>query len=655
MDIKPNWYRRYDKAQAGIRLAGAAAQFGSQIAGMVGEAERVTQVNEGLAYYERAFQDYQQTLATRSFEVPTDSPDVEEIGGAPAADWSATVQRPLGQLTQADLDTDFAKFVKSQAEYVEKNFRNKAARRELLQHLQMGAIANRGKAIQSWQVASDHEALASFNNLYGVVMASDDSPEDKVGKISVRVDEMVRSGRMWKDTGEQIKAKATDTARYSYAYNGSMAVLKETGDQDQAEAWLNKNTPFYEGNPDARAKVFSAVQEQHALMKAKELERRRKITYSTDNEYLDKLIRGELTTSFVMGDDRSLAYDGQPYNLRDKYIGILEARTAAALKGDKPPGKEDGYLTSEVRLRYLDHNVTPEDYREWIRANTGYDADGRLKIHEELAVQFTDRADSKPLTPNISYGRVRLKEMFEKQASLADGRKDLVKADRYRKEYNQALSDFVRYIDNPDVARELLRKPDLIDQWVDNRVQKIVDDQVGEWLSKAVLRPESVRGGWLFAPLTPGERLQRTVQQGGITGREQEFAAQLGQYEQGIRQATLQDLGREADYRKQFPGGQLHLYYQAPEGANPKYLYHGDTVIFTYMEEGNELKLRVWNGSMERWETPPADLVSLWKPEARPKPTASVSGQPQRTAPADTGRATGPTEDQARNAQQRRQ
>lgn len=332
----------------------------SQIGAAVNEAERVTQVNQGLAYYERAFQEYQQSLATRSFEVSRDEPDVTEIGGAPAADWSGMVQRPLGQVTQADLDADYTKFVNSQVEYVQKNFRNKGARQELLQHLQMGAIANHGKAIQTWQVASDHEATASLNNLYGVVMASDATPDEKIGRISVRVDEMVRTGRMWKDTGETIKQKAQDTARYSFAYNGAMETLKQTGDLDQADAWLSVNTPFYEGNPDARAKVFGAVRDEYQIMEAKETKAVREQLSLKNTDYLTRF--GTLTEAEVLHDNYLVGKGsrGEVAAFTEKWVDAIRQLAKTDPEKIVPTLAESQILDSIYRNRQFDNPMVGE-------------------------------------------------------------------------------------------------------------------------------------------------------------------------------------------------------------------------------------------------------------------------------------------------------
>ncbi len=252
------------------KVLGSAAQAAGGIGADLYEADRVTQVNRGLAEYERAMQGYFSDFSRRSFDVTTIL-ETRETGTL-----SATVPMRLGEMTQADVDADYTKFVESQIENMTKNVRNPDAKKELMQHLQMGAIRNRGKALGEWSVAADHEALANFNKLAAVVMESDLPPDEKVQRITSRVDEMVRTGRMWKDEGEAIILKTQDTARYSHAYNGAMAAMKESEDPAAAEAWLNENTPYYDGNPDARAKVLNAVRREYDyLLNVEERQRRR--------------------------------------------------------------------------------------------------------------------------------------------------------------------------------------------------------------------------------------------------------------------------------------------------------------------------------------------------------------------------------------------
>lgn len=384
--------------------------------------------------------------------------------------------------------------------------------------------------------------------------------------------------------------------------------------------------------------LVKVLQSEWDAARRAELERRRGITYATDNEYLQKLVRNDpsFTAEYIITDDRSAAYDGQPYNLREKYLGILAKRAEDALKGRDGPKEEDGYLTSEVKERYLDPNITPEDYENWIRMNTGYDSEGRLKIHQDLAVRYTDKAKNKPLMPNIAYGRTRLKEFFDDLATKAE-KTDPRKADQLRKTYNQELTNFVEWLDNPDVAKELLRKPELIDQWVTNRIDKAVKDEIGNALRGKVIRPNEIRGGTFLAPLTEGERLQRMIQGGQLVGREYEFPA-MDQYEEGVKAEATKELGRAPVWVKRMPDGQTWLFFTPPateagtagwtrSGVERKYVHPQLNIIpFTYLEEKNDLKLKVWNGQTEKWEDPPDSLLKQFKPSVTVRgPTSNLA------------------------------
>lgn len=396
------------------RALGGGAQAAGQIGSAINEADRVMQVNQGLAYYERAFQEYQTALPARALEVSKDAPEVQDIGGAPSADWSGMVQVPLGQATKADLDADYTKFVNSQVEYVQKTFRNRAARQELLQHLQMGAIANREKALQTWNVAADHEAMASFNNLYGVIMASSDTPDDKVRKISVRVDEMVRTGRMWKDTGEQLKAKAMDSARYSFAYNGAMTAMKESGELAQGEAWLKVNTPFYEGNPDARAKVLNAVRDEYQIAQAEETKNVHGRLSLMNNDYVTR--EATLREHEILSDPYLRSKGNRPdvAQFIEKWVDTVRRRNAALNKGVDATKSDPAALEEAYRI-LAEPFLADQEKLDRIQLVKGLTAtDYATKFRDVDLSKYRDPEVQTALRDIDSYYKPRLAKVNEK-------------------------------------------------------------------------------------------------------------------------------------------------------------------------------------------------------------------------------------------------
>ena len=222
------------------------------------EADRVSQVNRQLAYLEQIYQDYNENLPQQMF----DARGEEMLGHPLDTGVLSVVKKSFGQASLSDIEADEDKFFQSQLEYITKNTTNKAARQEMIQHLTMKNIQNKGIIANKWNVAADREAMASLNTLYSTVLSSNEPWEEKVRRISDRVDQMVSVGRLWKDEGENIKAKATAAAQYSFAHNGAMTMMKETGDPEAGETWLKQNTPFYDGNPDAREKVLDDVRQE---------------------------------------------------------------------------------------------------------------------------------------------------------------------------------------------------------------------------------------------------------------------------------------------------------------------------------------------------------------------------------------------------------
>lgn len=249
--------RRSDVVLASADVLQKGAQAAGEIYDSMYEAERVSQVNRQLAYIEQSYQRYNEGVDQQEY---THYEDAQPHPSNPSG--SAAVKLPFGQASLADIEAAENEFFQDQLKYITENTTNKAAREEMIQHLQMKQIQNQAIIARQWNVAADHEAMASLNTLYDTVLASNDPWEAKVHRITSRVNEMVAVGRLWKDEGEVIIARATAAAQYSFAQNGAMTMMKETGDPAAGEAWLAENTPFYDANPDARAQVLADVRRE---------------------------------------------------------------------------------------------------------------------------------------------------------------------------------------------------------------------------------------------------------------------------------------------------------------------------------------------------------------------------------------------------------
>jgi len=254
--MKPSWQLR-QQAQTFGTLAQITRTVGG-LAGMLNDAQRVSQVNQQLAYLEQAYKDYNESLQQKMFDARGEL----EITGPSGGQAPSVVQKPFGQASLADIEADEDKFFQSQLEYINKNTTNRDARREMIQHLNMKNIQNKKIISGQWNVAADHEAMAGLNKLSSTLLLSNDPWEVKVNKMSIRLKDMERVGRIWPEDADAFLAKFTAAAQYSFARDGAMTIMKQTGDPAAGEAWLAENTPFYDGNPEVRASVLQDVRQE---------------------------------------------------------------------------------------------------------------------------------------------------------------------------------------------------------------------------------------------------------------------------------------------------------------------------------------------------------------------------------------------------------
>lgn len=229
----------------------------SKVAGYISrdlyQAQTVEQVNKGLAFSAQSEDAYDKDLLNRKFDVPV-TPGETPYPGMDIA----TVSKRFGELSEADLITDHNKYVQAQMDWIKENLTNKDARLQLTQRAQMQAISHLAATRVAWNEAAQHEANASLTAYTDIVMAQDIPWDKKTAIIGERVQEMVRVGRMWREQGMAYMQKITDAAQVSWVTTGALAAMK-TGGVEAGEKWIAENTPFWEGNPDARAKVLADV------------------------------------------------------------------------------------------------------------------------------------------------------------------------------------------------------------------------------------------------------------------------------------------------------------------------------------------------------------------------------------------------------------
>ena len=301
LEIRPS-----DVMQAAADALSNAAKGVDYIHQKSYEAQRVAQVNEGLTYLEKAYQDYNDSLSHRVFE--------QTIDPVTGGKGTVTKKQTLGETDEGTILQDHGKFTQAAIDYITKNFSNSDAQKELLQHLAMKSIQNQGVVKQQWQVAAEHNYLASLDTLTQTVLQSNDPWEVKIAKIKSRVDEGVTAGRLWDDEAQKYLGTITAQAQKSDAFNGALNAMRIMGNPGAGEEWLDKNTSYWNANPDARNAMKVEVRNEYSYQ------------VRTNDEAADKEMWGKFDTAG--GDPRVLLQQltdppnrlPPPYDQRDVWI-----------------------------------------------------------------------------------------------------------------------------------------------------------------------------------------------------------------------------------------------------------------------------------------------------------------------------------------------
>lgn len=260
----------FQKARKIQRFAGLFGQA-SGLALDLYNAQAVDQGNKWLLFEAQAQDAYDEELPKRMFDVPVE-PDVI----FPTGTTQATVSKRFGELSEADLITDHNKYVEAQMDWIKENLTNKDARNRAIYQVQQRAIPHLAAVRVAWNEAAQHEANASLNALEDIMLAkvANVGWEQPTTEFGERIRETVRVGRMWREEGEVRLRKFTDAAQVSWATTGALTEMK-AGGVEAGEKWIAENTPFWEGNPDARAKVLEDVQQKYQ----EQIGRQQKILY----------------------------------------------------------------------------------------------------------------------------------------------------------------------------------------------------------------------------------------------------------------------------------------------------------------------------------------------------------------------------------------
>ncbi len=176
------------------------------------EAERVTQVNRGLTYLETQYQQYNVDLPNKSYTTYQESnrdflPQSSSLGESTARSQLATEGR-FGQVHLEDVWRDNREFFGVQLEYINRTVTNKDALIEMQQHLSVRHLQNQDLIRRRWEEAADHEARVVLEAVTNSIIHSDTPLATKLVQINSRIDEDVRTGRLWIDEGEVLKRNA---------------------------------------------------------------------------------------------------------------------------------------------------------------------------------------------------------------------------------------------------------------------------------------------------------------------------------------------------------------------------------------------------------------------------------------------------------------
>lgn len=295
------------------------------------EAEKVQQVNTNLAMLARAEQEYQDSKAQKQYD-QFSTPTVEGEGG-PLVGTSRQVD--FGHASEADIQADHAKFVRAQAEYITQNVTNKGARDELLWHLGQQAVSSLGKAKQEWAVYRQHTAISDLGKVADATMANTSlSWEEKVGRVTTRVNAVVRAGDLWPEDGDAYLSKFTAQAQDAQAYAGALGAMKTSGTAKAGIDWLDANTPYYDADPAKREKLAETVQSKFNAFateqdKANDAVIGDKYTKADTVEAIDSLASELEGTHYYDGNQKYL-WDDRIRSRRDYLSNYASGLTASA-------------------------------------------------------------------------------------------------------------------------------------------------------------------------------------------------------------------------------------------------------------------------------------------------------------------------------------
>ncbi len=226
------------------------------------EQERVREVNSGLVTLEEFWQKQYEEFPQKGFEILPETVPGRNLANPQAI---APTIKTLGEVQYSDVLKEHHKAVDALADNIRATVRNKKAQEELLQHLTAGAIQQQGRLLGAWKTAAKAHEIATLDDLAKTEMRNVATLgwEEPTRRIGVQVATMLGAGMIDEAKAQEYMSQVTEQAQYIQGYNGVFGAMEEAekiadgAGLDAGRKWLEKNTPFWAGNPGAREKVLA--------------------------------------------------------------------------------------------------------------------------------------------------------------------------------------------------------------------------------------------------------------------------------------------------------------------------------------------------------------------------------------------------------------
>jgi len=392
-----------------------------------------------------------------------------------------------------------------------------------------------------------------------------------------------------------------------YEHDAAYQMARNEGKSPQESEFFASQFGEKELSISDQEQLLKILETDQGLAEKRRLEKRRADYSEAYNDYLDRFRKGQLTADYVFSDARSEYFDGAPFQLRQMVLGWLENQAQAALEGRTDPTTIDQpEVIDQLQTLYLDPLVPDEQYLQFIDEYTGQG------ISTESAQDWKEKVSrrQKWLNPHMLSGIERIREFYDEQIREAEKSGDSVLANQNRVKRQQVVTEYVDSIGRTDLTDEFTKDPEgILDQLATNMIATEFDDRLKRLSGANLSYPELYRD-WI-GRLNNAEELQRNIQDRKLFGIEDEYQTQLNQLEFGYRGLAERLIGRSPTDSKIAAGGQILLFYPTSDTNDftaKHFTYGFPGNYFTFLEEGNDLVLKVWNGNLQKWVDPPKDM-----------------------------------------------